>query len=59
MKPEALKKTIDSFLSLINKGAESVQQTEQLLRIYLVRIALASSELGSLGSGIDNLSFII
>ena len=45
MKSEALKKTIDDFLNLIDEGAESLQQTESLLRIYLDRIALASSEM--------------
>ena len=45
MEPEALKKTIDAFLSLIDKGAESVHQTERLLRICLDGIALASSEM--------------
>jgi len=45
MKPEALKKTIDAFLRLIDNGAESIQQTERLLKIYLDEIALASSEM--------------
>jgi hypothetical protein len=45
MEPETLKKTIDAFLRLIDKGAESVQQAERLLRIYLDGIALASSEM--------------
>ncbi len=45
MKPEELKNTIESFLNLIDEGADSVEQNEYLLKIYLDRFALASSEI--------------